>query len=32
MKDRETDLIIQLASNPVNAIRKLEPQFESAFL
>jgi len=31
MKDRETDLIIQLAGNLVNAIRKLEPQFESAF-
>ena len=31
MKDRETDLIIQLASNLVNAIRKLEPQFQSAF-
>ena len=31
MKDRETDLIIQLASNLVNAIRKLEPEFESAF-
>ena len=31
MKDRETDLIIQLAVNLVNVIRKLEPQFESAF-